>query len=317
MRRRHSNRGPAAFTLVELLVVIGIIAVLISVLLPALSKARRSAATVKCSSNMRQIGLAILQYTANNKGVLMPSQVLRKSSSAQTIYPDGFGWSNELMIQKYISAPNTYTPDGKTVFFGDSVFRCPEGVPPEDANKMSTNFEPNYPTHIANNDCTFVSSDIPRVDGAPPYAIATWYQLNSRTTSPSATSTNDPYKTGTRRVSPFMDFISTSTDADIKDFRFQRKISMIKKSSAMVMLVEATDPNWVDQTATQEPNGETFYIRRIGARHGKRTADGLNAFTNICFFDGHVALFPTHPIAVTIPDTLKESSGTIIYVNNQ
>src|SRR5436190_19256667 len=126
MIRKTSNldrRNARGFTLVELLVVIGIIALLVGILLPALNKARRSAATVKCSSNMRQIGLAILQYTTNNKGVLMPAQILRKSASAQTIYPDGFGWSNELMIQKYINAPNAYTPGGKIEFPTDSVFR--------------------------------------------------------------------------------------------------------------------------------------------------------------------------------------------------
>jgi prepilin-type N-terminal cleavage/methylation domain-containing protein/prepilin-type processing-associated H-X9-DG protein len=308
MRLRRERISCCGFTLVELLVVIGIIALLISILLPALNKARRQANAVQCSSNMRQLAMGVIQYTLNNHGILMIMN-LDPGKCANGDYKDGFAWQHELVHQKYITAPNMYvnptsTTSAVQVSLG-TVFHCPDC---SDVVQSGAGPTTGYPT---DGQCAGYRVDPqvnPRADGQPAYGVATSYMLNGRAN----TAAN---RNGGADCAPFVWFYQTDTDptgVGVEDSGYRRNLSAIHRATQMVMILETTSLDWtVQQTTTA--NG--VYTNRVAARHGGKSANGLNASANFAFFDGHVELIPT---ASVCSGNLKSNPGGIIaYLGSQ
>src|SRR5688500_16115483 len=89
---RLDRRRRRAFSLVELLVVIGIIALVIGMLLPALGRARRNAKAAQCLSNMRQMQAAALAYAVDHKGWLIQAGF----GHGSVVSDEGVAWFNTL-----------------------------------------------------------------------------------------------------------------------------------------------------------------------------------------------------------------------------
>lgn len=126
----------SAFTLVELLVVIGIIALLISILLPSLARARRAANAVACSSNMRQATMAILMYANDHKNQVPPGYVNLPNDPPNSYNGWVIGWDE--LIYPYLGGRDL-APYG--AFYNQDVWtlRCPEDTEIRVVSWLSTN----------------------------------------------------------------------------------------------------------------------------------------------------------------------------------
>jgi len=255
----------------------------------------------------------MLMYINANKGHFPPCVV----QCIPNVYPNGWWWASELVKQNYIKAPSCYQTPGQTVkvFNRTNPFRCPEGVDEDD----SAGGGGDYPTDSKNNAFRIVNDSSPGAK-AEGFAIPSWYMLVSRNLSATgavAADLNDSpqiLKSGARQTA-FLYFNSTDP-YKLQSPAWQRQLSMVKKTSELMMIVEASNENWFDQAASNTyPN--SVFLRRLGARHGRKTADGANAFTNIAFFDGHVALYPTQPFENPKDVMDNYIRDTIFYLNKQ
>jgi len=113
---RHRSIHRRGFTLVELLVVIGIIALLISILLPSLNKAREQAKMVACAANLKQMGYALAMYAGDNKGNLpLVNDVGRSMGKYWNTKDTDGGWTGG---SKYMWCP---TQENRYAFYSYGV----------------------------------------------------------------------------------------------------------------------------------------------------------------------------------------------------
>jgi prepilin-type N-terminal cleavage/methylation domain-containing protein/prepilin-type processing-associated H-X9-DG protein len=276
MRSRHIGSGDVrtnGFTLVELLVVIGIIAVLVGLLLPSLAKAREQARLVQCQNNLRQWGIGIQNYSNQSNG-LLPSDGTgdgESQSNPWNWWYDPTVWCNAIPpsvgqqpYDIWWNPPVGYMPLGLTTLppqpsIGDnSIWVCPDA---DAAN----------PHHTGGTD----------QKGAAPdgHYYMYGYDNQAHIGPPSFQDTYWCYVWNSK----LNDTLPKYADGSLMNPR----MSQLRPSSNVVVMVENT-VNYLENQRygfSVQPcicRGKTAWTRMTG-RH--------NAGGNLLFADGHVAYF--------------------------
>lgn len=139
----HFSKKNKVFTLIELLVVISIISLLISILLPALGAARKTAQRLQCTINFRTIGMGMIMYIDANKGYFVPSYAPIGSL-------EGHNGNGILLLRPY------YSQGRNGQFYWDSgwINNLPSEACPSDQMKATTvnHMGHTYVSHTSGNE---------------------------------------------------------------------------------------------------------------------------------------------------------------------
>ncbi|MBI3408350.1 MAG: DUF1559 domain-containing protein [Planctomycetes bacterium] len=183
-RMRVSRTG---FTLIELLVVIAIIAILIGLLVPAVQKVREAANRTTCTNNLKQLGLAVLNFESSFKKLPTPGEGIDPQNVANKIYDKH---SFFMYMLPYIEQEGAYRAIDRTKYYNDPVnkaafqtqvpvYLCPtnEGVQPDPAGYGQTSYMPISYTDI--DPVTGLRNKPGRVAGALK-VYESWNELTSK-----------------------------------------------------------------------------------------------------------------------------------------
>ncbi len=273
MKNRLPGSHRFGFTLVELLVVIGIIALLISILLPALGKARRQAVLVQCMSNEKQIGQAILQYSIANNGAVVPCCIYASPSGNRDC------WGALLIYLKYLPDPHitfSMAPQANTA----SVLVCPAV---RDILADVNNFSSTAIDGFERDQSVVLQ---PGGGGVAQLVVEYGYGLNGCC---NGTSELSPLVPGNH---DWLDVPSTSITLTGAASYYPpiKKVSQFKQSSDTVIVYDGIV--WNQMNYGSNPPGLT---RISGGRHGNNFNPAQPYDTGVCnvlFMDWHVATVP-------------------------